>query len=99
MNKTGGAPQAELELCVWTVPGNTGMVLSFAHHVPRLGAFVTSTPMYALNTKASFLVKPNGTLHFAVVQNAPFTRPDLDDLLSGISFTLDKDYPTRGTLT
>ena len=46
-----------------------------------------------------FLVKPDGTLHFAVVQNAPFTRPDLDDLLSGISFTLDKDYPTRGTLS
>ena len=26
-------------------------------------------------------------------------EPDLDDLLSGISFTLDKDYPTRGTLS
>ncbi|MBT8427036.1 MAG: AhpC/TSA family protein [Erythrobacter sp.] len=46
-----------------------------------------------------FLVKPDGTLHFAVVQNAPFTRPDLDDLLSGLSFTLENDYPTRGTLT
>ena len=46
-----------------------------------------------------FLVKPDGTLHFAVVQNAPFTRPDLDDLLSGLTFTLENDYPTRGTLT
>ena len=46
-----------------------------------------------------FLVKPDGTLHFAVVQNAPFTRPDLDDLLSGLSFTLENDYPTRGTLS
>ena len=46
-----------------------------------------------------FLLKPDGTMHFAVVQNAPFTRPSLDQLLEGIDITLDKDYPTRGTLT
>ena len=46
-----------------------------------------------------FVVKPDGTLHFAVVQNAPFTRPNLDDLLEGLEFTMDKGYPTRGTLT
>ena len=46
-----------------------------------------------------FLVKPDGTLHFAVVQNAPFTRPDLDDLLSGLTYTMENDYPTRGKLT
>ena len=46
-----------------------------------------------------FVVKPNGTLHFAVVQSAPFTRPDLDDLLEGLMFTIEKDYPTRGTRT
>ncbi|WP_340587727.1 peroxiredoxin-like family protein [Erythrobacter alti] len=46
-----------------------------------------------------FLLKPDMTLHFAVTQNAPFTRPSLDELLGGIDFTLDKDYPTRGTLT
>ena len=45
------------------------------------------------------VVKPDGTLHFAVVQSAPFTRPDLDDLLEGLMFTVDKGYPTRGTLT
>tara|TARA_B100001146_G_C16160161_1_gene425281 strand:- start:634 stop:1152 length:519 start_codon:yes stop_codon:yes gene_type:complete len=46
-----------------------------------------------------FVVKPGGTLHFAVVQSAPFTRPDLDDLLEGLEFTMDEGYPTRGTLT
>ena len=46
-----------------------------------------------------FVVKPDGTLHFAVVQSAPFTRPDLDDLLEGLMFTIEKDYPTRGTRT
>ena len=44
-----------------------------------------------------FVVKPDGTLHFTVVQNAPFTRPDLDDLLEGLEYTIDKGYPTRGT--
>ena len=46
-----------------------------------------------------FVVKPDGTLHFTVVQSAPFTRPDLDDLLEGLMFTIEKDYPTRGTRT
>lgn len=46
-----------------------------------------------------FLLKPDRTVHFAQTQNAPWTRPSLDDLLKGIDFTLDKDYPTRGTLT
>jgi peroxiredoxin len=46
-----------------------------------------------------FLVRPDGTLHFASVQNAPFARPQLGDLLEGIEFVLEKDYPVRGTLT
>ena len=46
-----------------------------------------------------FVVKPDGTLHFAVVQGGPFPRPDLDDLLEGLMFTIEKDYPTRGTRT
>ena len=46
-----------------------------------------------------FLVKPDGTLHLAVVQSAPFTRPDLDDLLEGLTYSIEKGYPTRGTLT
>lgn len=46
-----------------------------------------------------FLVRPDGTLYFAVTQNAPFTRPPLDQLLSGVEFILKNDYPTRGTLT
>ncbi len=46
-----------------------------------------------------FLLKPDRTMHFAVTQNAPFTRPSLDELIEGIDITLEKDYPTRGTLT
>ncbi|WP_255413055.1 peroxiredoxin-like family protein [Erythrobacter sp. KY5] len=46
-----------------------------------------------------FLVRPDGTLYFASIQNAPFTRPPLDDLLEGIDYITKNDYPTRGTLT
>lgn len=46
-----------------------------------------------------FLVRPDGTLYFAAVQNAPFSRPPLDELLQGIDYILKNDYPTRGTLT
>ncbi|RJY08469.1 peroxiredoxin-like family protein [Aurantiacibacter aquimixticola] len=46
-----------------------------------------------------FLLKPDMTLHFAETQNAPFTRPDLDQLLEGLDYTMKNDYPTRGTLT
>ena len=46
-----------------------------------------------------FLVKPDGTLYFANVQNSPFTRPDLDQLLQGVTYVMENNYPTRGTLT
>lgn len=46
-----------------------------------------------------FLVRPDGALYFASIQNAPFTRPPLDQLLKGIEYVVENDYPTRGTLT
>ncbi len=46
-----------------------------------------------------FLIKPDGELYFQVVQNAPFTRPSLDQLLQGLNYVIKNDYPTRGTLT
>jgi peroxiredoxin len=44
-----------------------------------------------------FLIRPDGTLYFANVQNAPFTRPPLDQLLEGVEFVIENDYPVRGT--
>ncbi len=46
-----------------------------------------------------FLVRPDLKLYFASTQNAPFTRPPLDELIQGIKFIVSKGYPTRGTLT
>ncbi|MEM6909806.1 MAG: peroxiredoxin-like family protein [Pseudomonadota bacterium] len=46
-----------------------------------------------------FLVRPDNTLYFASVQNAPFTRPPFDQLLQGLDYIIANDYPTRGMLT
>ena len=46
-----------------------------------------------------FLLRPDMSLFFAVTQSAPFTRPPLDELLKGLDFVMEKDYPARGTLT
>ena len=43
------------------------------------------------------VLRADGTLFFTQVQNAPFTRPPLDELLKGLSFVTKNDYPTRGT--
>lgn len=45
-----------------------------------------------------FLVKPDGTLYFAAVQNMPFARPHLKDLLSAVESVVESDYPARGDL-
>lgn len=46
-----------------------------------------------------FLVRPDMSLYFAQVQNSPFTRPPLDELLSAVEWAAQKNYPARGTLT
>ena len=43
-----------------------------------------------------FLVRPDGTLYFAMVQTMPFARPRFADILHTIDFVVDKDYPARG---
>ncbi len=46
-----------------------------------------------------FVIHADGTVFFAQTQSAPFTRPPMDQLLDGLKFVLDKDYPARGDLT
>ncbi|NBC88396.1 MAG: redoxin domain-containing protein [Alphaproteobacteria bacterium] len=46
-----------------------------------------------------FLVRSDGTLYMAQVQGAPFSRPDIDQLIDGIEFALEQDYPPRGMRT
>jgi len=43
-----------------------------------------------------FIVRPNGELYATSIQTMPFTRPDIDELLTGIDFIIKNDYPGRG---
>ena len=45
------------------------------------------------------VLRPNGEVFMVEVQSAPFTRPPLDQLVRGLKFALDKDYPARGDLS
>ncbi|WP_298913930.1 peroxiredoxin-like family protein [uncultured Algimonas sp.] len=44
-----------------------------------------------------FVVRPDGTLYAQIVQNTPFGRPDVKDLVSGLNYAAKNDYPVRGT--
>jgi len=48
------------------------------------------------NEPGMFLVQPDGTLYSASVQSMPFARPRLDDVIQGVQFVTDNDYPARG---
>lgn len=47
---------------------------------------------------AMLLIKPDQKLYFASIQSMPFTRPPFDQLLQGIDYALENDYPARGEL-
>lgn len=43
------------------------------------------------------LVRPDGRVFAHWQQSVPFARPQMEDLISGIGFIIDKGYPARGT--
>ncbi len=45
---------------------------------------------------ALFVINAAGRLQIVDLSNAPFARPDLEQLLAGIRFVREKDYPVRG---
>ncbi|MEG3768230.1 peroxiredoxin family protein [Alteromonas sp. 14N.309.X.WAT.G.H12] len=49
---------------------------------------------------ALFVINEKGQVHIVEIANAPFVRPKLDTLVSGLAFIRnpDNDYPIRGTL-
>ncbi len=48
------------------------------------------------NEPGLFLVRPDGTVYYESILSMPVGRPQLDDLLGGIDFWVDNDYPARG---
>lgn len=47
---------------------------------------------------ALFITNPEGKLQIVDVSNAPFARPELNSVLSGLKFIQERKYPIRGTL-
>lgn len=61
-----------------------------------------STPMASTETDhvfaepALFVVNSKREIHIVEKSSAPFVRPEIDQLLSGIEYTQQNDYPIRG---
>ena len=45
----------------------------------------------------AFGIRPDGTLMLVDISNGPAARPDLDELLDGMTFNITNDRPVRGT--
>lgn len=67
-----------------------------------LGLYV-SEPLSEAETDAifaepgAFAIRPDGTLLLVDISNGPAARPDLDELLDGMRFNIEKNRPPRGT--
>ena len=44
-----------------------------------------------------FCIRPDNTVQIAAISNGPSARPDLDELLDGMIFTIENEKPARGT--
>ena len=45
----------------------------------------------------AFGIRPDGTLMLVDISNGPAARPDLDELLDGMTFNIENNRPERGT--
>lgn len=48
------------------------------------------------NEPGLFLVKPDGTVYYEALTSMPWGRPRLDDIVNGVDYVLQSDYPARG---
>ena len=84
----------------WTFPVGYGLDEG---RMRSLGLYV-SAPLSASETDRNFAepglycLRPDGTALLIAVSNGPSARPDLDQLLDGMIFTVRNDRPPRGTV-
>jgi len=45
---------------------------------------------------AVFCIRPDNTVQIAAISNGPSARPDLEELLDGMTFTIEHGKPARG---
>ncbi|MBB3396409.1 hypothetical protein FHX09_004034 [Rhizobium sp. BK538] len=43
-----------------------------------------------------FLVKPDQTIYYLLVQSMPFVRPNSSEMVQALDFIIKNDYPARG---
>ena len=60
------------------------------------GAFDNEPKLFS--EPAIFLIKPCGKIAFSMISNTPFARPRLDDLIGGLDYILQNNYPIRGNV-
>ncbi|MFT7672320.1 MAG: hypothetical protein ACI845_000725, partial [Gammaproteobacteria bacterium] len=46
-----------------------------------------------------FIVRTDGTLYWSQISTMPFARPHFREILGGLKFALEKEYPARGELS
>lgn len=46
-----------------------------------------------------FIVRADNTLYWAQISTMPFARPHFREVIGGLKFALEKDYPARGELS
>ena len=91
--------QADVEEYGWTFP--VGYDLT-EDQMRSLGLYI-SAPLTPGETDRNFAepghycIRPDGTALLIAVSNGPSARPDLDQLLDGMIFTIKNDRPPRGT--
>lgn len=69
-----------------------GLYVSAGHGATHIG--VEEPPFFI--EPGLFLVRPDRSLFFASIQNMPFARPVLADVLRMIAWTVERHYPARG---
>lgn len=91
--------KADVEQYGWTFPVGYGLQEA---QMRALGLYV-STPLTPDETDRNFAepglycIRPDGSVLLVAVSNGPSARPDLDQLLDGMIFTIENDRPPRGT--
>lgn len=85
----------------WSFPVGCGLEESTMH---ALGLYI-SDPLTPDETDrrfaepAVFCLRPGGDVQIAAISNGPSARPDLEQLLDGMIFTIENDKPARGMVS
>lgn len=92
--------RAEKSVSEWGVEG-----LRVAHSLPietarQWGLYVSKAikdnePEF-FSEPGLFIIRPDGELYAASIQTMPFTRPAIEELISGFSYIVKHGYPGRG---